>query len=144
MTRNRSKLSLVAVVGFMAMLGVTRSDAGNTYLSLGCIKNTDGSGHCWGNFLGARSSATSSDEVGFYEDFYVNAANPNGAETQQFWINSNSVATTCFLPASSGVAFQDVWRQVAMTNRGYFYVAFSSTGSCTEVYVGNDSAMGNY
>ncbi|QSQ25974.1 hypothetical protein JY651_14050 [Pyxidicoccus parkwayensis] len=128
--------SLTPVVA-LATLGLSSvASAGLTYQGATCYQNTDGSGYCYGSMLGFREDATTTSYASFRED-------EDG--TRSFYARYTVAGSTA---ASSYSCIPDatvssLWN-VALSTRGYFYVAWNTAGTCTYLRVSNGSNYTNF
>jgi hypothetical protein len=133
----RLSVKKLAVVLSLGMVGVGSSAlAGYTHQNASCVKNADGSGYCFGNFLGFREHAISSTYAWFSmtetgSKTFVAHFTPSGAPS--------FVTYTC-VPDATVAA---MWPQ-AMAHRGHFRVDWNTSGTCTELSLTNGSQYSNY
>lgn len=128
--------SLTPVVA-LATLGLASvASAGLQSKSAQCYQNTDGSGYCYGNMLGFREDATTTSYASFREDedgtrsFYA-----------RFTVSGATVPSTYTCIPDATVS--SIWSQ-ALSARGYFYVSWNTSGTCTYLRLSNGSLYSNF
>jgi hypothetical protein len=128
--------TLVPVMTF-AVLGVASvASAGLVSDSGACFQNTDGSGYCYGNFLGWRNHAQSTA----YAYFYENDAGSRGFYARYTVAGATAPSTYSCVPDASVSA---MWGD-ALANKGRFYINWDANGTCYSLSVYGGSLYANY
>ncbi|QSQ22798.1 hypothetical protein JY651_48200 [Pyxidicoccus parkwayensis] len=134
--KSLSLKSLSPVVALAALGIASVASAGLQTRMVSCTKNTDGSGRCYGNFIGFREDAAATTSAQFRDDlagnrsFYARATVP-GATTD--------TAYTCIPDAT----VSSLW-ELALSSRGFFDVRWDANGTCTYLRLSNSSLNTNY
>jgi hypothetical protein len=110
--------------------------AGSTSQSNHCFQNADGSGYCYGNFLGWRNSST----AGEYSYFYENDSGSRSFYARYMVSGATSLSTYSCIPDASVSA---MWGE-ALAHKGYFSVSWNSSGACYSLSLYNGSQYANY
>ncbi|MFY1826496.1 hypothetical protein ACN47A_11330 [Myxococcus fulvus] len=101
-----------------------------------CEKNADGSGLCYGNFVGYRQDAVTTSSASFRDDMvggrlFQAYATPAGATSHTIY--------SCVPDATVGL----LWEQ-ALSARGFFRVEWDATGTCKYLRLVNGSQNTNF
>lgn len=133
---NRFMKKLAPVVS-LAVLGVASvASAGSTSDSAHCFQNVDGSGYCYGNFLGWRNSS----QTGAYAYFYENDAGSRTFYARYMVSGATSYSTYTCSPDASVSA---IWGE-ALANKGRFYINWDVNGVCYSLSIYNGSLYSNF
>jgi hypothetical protein len=133
---NRFMKKLAPVVSLAALGLATVAGAGSTSESAYCFQNADGSGHCYGNFLGWRNSSQSSAYAYFAENdsgfrsFYARYTVPGATSPSTY---------TCTPDATVSSMWGD-----ALANRGRFTIYWDLNGTCYALYLYNGSQYATF
>lgn len=126
-TMTSAKQWAVGLVAVAALAAPGRSEAGDSYsYAPNCSKNADGSGYCQGSMKGFRNS-TYADA---YATFEINLVN----NWTYFYARYNNQSFSCYPDATTADRYA-----AALASNGYFYVVWNSSGTCTTLYVFNES-----
>lgn len=126
-TMTSAKQWAVGLVAVAALAAPGRSEAGESYnYPPNCSKNADGSGSCQGSMKGFRNS-TYADA---YATFEINLVN----NWTYFYARYNNQSFSCYPDATTADRYA-----AALASNGYFYVVWNSSGTCTTLYVFNES-----
>ncbi|WP_164016368.1 hypothetical protein [Pyxidicoccus trucidator] len=134
--KSLSLKSLSPVVALAALGIASVASAGLQTRTVSCNKNTDGSGRCYGNFIGFREDAAATSSAQFRDDlagnrsFYARATVP-GATTDTAYI--------CIPDAT----VSSLWEK-ALSSRGFFDVRWDANGTCTYLRLTNGSLNTNF
>ncbi len=123
------KLSMALVLAALCAIPAV-SHAGDTYESFSC-----GSNSCWGTFLGARDSTTSSDFVWFQQ-----VSSASGARNT-FYATYAGTQHSCVAPTTGPIAAE--WPQATLA-QGYFYIAWDAYGNCNSLGLTNGSPYSTF
>lgn len=134
MTRFAKKM--IPVLSVAVLGGASLAYAGSTYESAYCYKSSDGSGYCYGNFLGFRNHAGGSTQAYFYKT-------DNGSKSFYGAVTNTSTGTTTSGSCTPDAATGALWSK-AISHNGYFYVSWNTSGTCTYVYLRNSSQDTNF
>ena len=133
---SRFAKKLVPVLSVAVLGGASLASAGSSADSAYCYKNTDGSGGCYGNFRGFRAHAGANTYAYFYK---------SDAGTRSFYgayTNTTSGVTT-YVSCTPDASTATLWTK-ALANEGYFSIYWNASGSCTSLYLANDSRYASY
>lgn len=134
MTRFAKKM--VPVLSVAVLGGASLAYAGSTSESAYCYKNTDGSGSCYGNFLGFRNHAGS----GTYAYFYKN---DGGSKYFYGAYTNTSTSTTTYVSCTPDAATAALWTK-ALAHEGYFNIQWNTSGTCTYLSLYNGSQYSSF
>lgn len=134
MTRFAKKM--VPVLSVAVLGGASLASAGTTSESAYCYKNTDGSGSCYGTFLGFRNHAGSSTYAYFYK-------NDSGSKSFSGAYTNTSTSVTTYFSCTPDAATGALWSK-ALAHNGYFSISWNSSGVCTSLYLNNGSLYANF
>ena len=122
------KLSLCAALAMLAAVP-TQAQAGyKAESSLGCYKRGDGSGYCYGSFIGFRNNADA--------NAYMVVSEMSGYKWFQAQLNGAYYSCT---PDATTAAF---WGDAVSAK--YIDVEWSASGVCNSMIVSSGSLYGNY
>ena len=120
----------------VAVLGVASGASASTPIeSASCSKNTDGSGSCTGSLLGFRNHSAAST----YARFYKHAT---GAKSFTAAYTPSS-GTVTYYSCTPDAAVAAIWDR-AMRHRAYFSISWNADGTCTSLYLSNNTQYANY
>lgn len=133
----KSALKQLAAVVACGVVGVGSSAlAGYTGQSAFCTAYSDGSGFCYGSFLGFRNHPNSlvfasfTDSESGYREFSARYA-PDSTSAAQFY------------GCMPGDAVKPLW-SAAIQHRGYFYISWGANGLCNRLHLANGSQYSNF
>lgn len=128
MMMKSAKQWAVGVLAVAALAAPGRSEAGDSYsYPPNCSKNADGSGYCQGSMKGFRNST--------YADAWAQFEIDVASNWTYFFARYNNQYFSCYPDATTSNRFAS-----AMAENGYFYVVWNSSGTCTTMYVFNESS----
>ena len=128
MKMTSAKQWAMGMVAVAALAAPGQSEAGDSYAyPPNCAKNADGSGYCQGSMKGFRYSPYADA----WAQFEIDVAN----NWTYFFAKYNSQYFSCYPNATTSDRFAS-----AMASNGYFYVVWNSSGTCTTMYVFNESS----
>jgi hypothetical protein len=128
----RKHFPILAVIAILTALSAApgRALAGQTYQYATCGKWSDGSGYCFGNFLGFRNSSDPSDFIYFTKS-------SDGFRSMYARIYGQSFSC---VPSSS---LYGIWDQVLL-HQGYFFIEWNNAGSCDYLSLSNGSQFASF
>ncbi|MFY1825029.1 hypothetical protein ACN47A_03885 [Myxococcus fulvus] len=134
--KSMSMKSLIPMVALATLGTASVASAGHTYSAASCYQYADSSGYCYGNFLAFRNDATTTTYASFRE---------TDAATRSFYARftvsgATTPSTYTCIPDATVSA---MWAQ-ALDARGYFYVSWDASGTCTYLALNNGSSFANY
>lgn len=122
----------------LAVLGLTPVAWGGLQSqTVFCQKNTDGSGLCYGNFVGFREDATSTSSASFREDLMT------GTRSFDSWSTPAGGTSPVVYTCIPNAAVSALWEQ-ALSNRGFFRVSWDASGTCDYLRLVNSSQNTNF
>lgn len=124
-------LSIAGLSLLATILVSVSSDAGTQSVSRTCIMNPDNSGLCYGSFYSFRNSPVADSAV-----FTRTTSGGYG----QFYATEGGISYSCLTPTSGPV--YDLF-PVALANRGFFYISWDTTGTCSFLQLANGSQYQN-
>jgi hypothetical protein len=127
---------LAPVVSLAALGMATAAGAGSKYEGAYCFQNADGSGYCYGNFLGWRNSPQSTA----YARFYETQAGSRNFYARYTVSGATSPSTYTCIPDATVSA---MWGE-ALAHKGRFYVYWNTSGTCYSLYLYNGSNYSNF
>jgi hypothetical protein len=127
---------LAPVLSLAVLGGAPLAYAGSTTESAYCYKNTDGSGSCYGTFLGFRNHAGS----GTYAYFYKHSS---GSKSFSGAYTDTSTNTTSYFSCTPDAATGALWTK-AVAAQGYFSISWNTSGTCTYLSLYNGSLYSNF
>ncbi|MBZ4409087.1 hypothetical protein OWM54_39530 [Myxococcus sp. MISCRS1] len=104
--------------------------------TLFCQKNTDGSGHCFGNLVGFRQDAVTTSSASFRDDMV------GGRLFQSYFTPAGATTHTIYSCVPDAVV-GELWEQ-ALSTRGFFRVEWDATGTCKYLRLVNGSQNTNF
>jgi hypothetical protein len=134
MTRFAKKM--VPVLSVAVLGGASLAYAGATSESAYCYKNTDGSGACYGTFLGFRNHAGASTQAYFFK-------NDGGSRSFFGAYTNTSTGVTTSGSCTPDAATSALWSK-ALAHQGYFSIQWNASGVCTYLYLNNSSQYANF
>lgn len=104
--------------------------------TLFCQKNADGSGVCYGNFVGFREDATSTSSASFRDDLA-------GARSFQAYFTPAGGTSALIYSCIPNAAVSALWEE-ALSARGFFRVSWDASGTCDYLRLVNGSNNTNF
>jgi hypothetical protein len=133
---NRFAKQMVPMLSVAVLGAGSLAQAGSTSESAYCYKSTDGSGYCYGNFLGFRNHAGSGTKAYFYKRV-------DGTRNFNAAITNPSTGLTTNYSCIPDTATSALWSR-ALAHSGYFYVSWDATGTCTYLSLYNGSQYSTF
>jgi hypothetical protein len=136
MTMKRFMKTLAPVVSLAVFGMAPLALAGSTSETAYCYQNADGSGHCYGNFLGWRNSSQTSAYAYFSE-------NDSGSRSFYARYTVSGATTPSSYSCIPDASVAAVWGE-ALGHKGYFSISWNTSGTCYSLSLYNGSQYANY